>query len=115
LASFLSSLAPPAVNTRPTQSMPGSPTKSSPTSSQAPHRTRSDPKISLSAHEEEKYDDEAPKSEKEKYLKLFTLREEKNEHIQEVRELTRVPVYLKTELSKSPPCLTIRSLNPFAL
>ncbi|CRK39931.1 hypothetical protein BN1723_015616 [Verticillium longisporum] len=29
--------------------------------------------------------------------------------------MTRVPVILKTDLTKSPPCLTIRSLNPYAL
>jgi protein SSD1 len=92
-------LAPPA-NTRPTQSMPGSPTKNSPTSSQTPHRTRSDPKLSVSAHDGAKSDE---LSKKEKYLHMFTLREEKGDYIQEIRELTKVPVYLKTELSKSPP------------
>ncbi|KAI5805893.1 hypothetical protein EDC01DRAFT_626698 [Geopyxis carbonaria] len=106
-------LAPPQASTRPTQSMPGSPTKS-PTSSQAPHRTRSDPKISVSALDSQKNDDEGL-SNAEKYLHMFTVREERGENIQEVRELTKVPVFLKTELSKSPPCLTIRSLNPFAL
>lgn len=40
---------------------------------------------------------------KEKYAHLFTLREEKGDYIQEVRELTLVPVFLKTDLSKSPP------------
>lgn len=110
-------LAPPA-NTRPTQSMPGSPTKNSPTTPQTPHRTRSDPKLSVSAHDGvdgAAKSDEQELSKKEKYLHMFTLREEKGDYIQEVRELTKVPVYLKTELSKSPPCLTIRSLNPFAL
>jgi protein SSD1 len=125
-------LAPPPTNTRPTQSMPGSPTKNSPTTSQTPHRTRSDPKLSVSALDAQKTD-EQELTKKEKYLHMFTLREEKGDYIQEVRELTKVPVYLKTELSKSPPyvlqsqppqeplliayysCLTIRSLNPFAL
>lgn len=105
---------PPAINTRPTQSMPGSPAKS-PTASQSPHRTRSDPKLSVSAHEDASPKGEGQESKKEKYLHMFTMREEKGDYIQEVRELTKVPVYLKTELSKSPPCLTIRSLNPFAL
>ncbi|CAZ83341.1 unnamed protein product [Tuber melanosporum] len=107
-------LAPVAASTRPTQSMPGSPTKNSPTSSQTPHRTRSDPKISVAAHDSEKADGREGSNE-DKYLQMFTLREEKGDYIQEVRELTRVPVFLKTELSKSPPCLTIRSLNPYAL
>ncbi|KAI6247657.1 Virulence protein SSD1 [Erysiphe necator] len=52
---------------------------------------------------------------KEKYFKLFSLREENGEYIQDVKELMRVPVILKTDLTKSPPCLTIRSLNPYAL
>lgn len=93
------SLAPPQ-NNRPTQSMPGSPSKNSPT--QAPHRTRSDPKISVSALDDQKGGD-PELSHKEKYIDMFTLREEKGYYIQEVRELTRVPVFLKTELTKSPP------------
>ncbi|KAI9711931.1 MAG: hypothetical protein M1828_001773 [Chrysothrix sp. TS-e1954] len=61
---------------------------------------------------------EAPESkltDKEKYLKFFTLRETGGNYIQDVTEMTRVPVILKTDLTKSPPCLTIRSLNPYAL
>lgn len=99
-----SSLAPPPANTRPTQSMPGSPTKNSPTptSAQTPHRTRSDPKMSVATHERDLADGSGV-SIRDKYLHMFTLREEKGDYIQEVRELTRVPVFLKTELSKSPP------------
>ncbi len=40
---------------------------------------------------------------KEKYLKLFALREEGGEYIQDVTEMTRVPIILKTDLTKSPP------------
>jgi len=108
------SLAIPQGSNRPTQSMPGSPTKNSPTTAQTPHRTRSDPKMSVSAHQNQG-SDEPELSKKERYMHMFTLREEKGDYIQEVRELSRVPVFLKTELSKSPPCLTIRSLNPYAL
>ncbi|KAK4193016.1 hypothetical protein QBC35DRAFT_162304 [Podospora australis] len=78
---------------RPTQSVPGSPTRSSSTL----HRTRSDSKVPVA---------EAPETRltnKEKYLKLFKLREEGGEYIQDVTEMTRVPVILKTDLSKSPP------------
>lgn len=127
-------LAPPQVSTRPTQSMPGSPTKNSPTSAQTPHRTRSDPKMFVAPLGSDRTEGGGV-SNKDKYLHMFTLREEKSDYVQEVRELTRVPVYLKTELSKSPPyvspenlfvllenyslfwhsCLTIRSLNPYAL
>lgn len=83
---------------RSTQSMPPSPTRNG-HPPQGPHRTRSDPKIASSASE-------APESKltnKEKYLKLFTLREEDGEFIQDVTEMTRVPIILKTDLSKSPP------------
>lgn len=97
-----STLAPPQSSTRPTQSMPGSPTKNSPTSSQTPHRTRSDPKMSVTPIGSDKTDG-GEISNKDKYLHMFTLREERSDYIQEVRELTRVPVFLKTELSKSPP------------
>ncbi|TEA22211.1 Virulence protein SSD1 [Colletotrichum sidae] len=93
---------------RPTQSVPGSPTRSS-ADAKPLQRTRSDSKVPAP---------EAPEtrlSNKEKYLKLFKLREEGGEYIQDVTEMTRVPVILKTDLTKSPPCLTIRSLNPYAL
>jgi protein SSD1 len=84
---------------RPTQSMPPSPTRNGALSRQTPHRTKSDSKLSQSAgdHPETKL------SNKEKYLSMFTLREEGGEYIQDVREMTRVPVILKTDLSKSPP------------
>jgi protein SSD1 len=81
---------------RPTQSVPGSPTRSS-SNAGALHRTRSDSKVPMA---------EAPETRltnKEKYLKLFKLREEGGEYIQDVTEMTRVPVILKTDLSKSPP------------
>ncbi|KAI4117509.1 MAG: hypothetical protein LQ345_002266 [Seirophora villosa] len=96
---------------RPTQSMPGSPSGNGPSSEQAPHRTQSDPKLAISA----KDTPEAKLTNKEKYLGFFKLREEGGEYIQDVTEMTRVPVILKTDLTKSPPCLTIRSMNPYAL
>ncbi|KAH8425994.1 mRNA-binding translational repressor SSD1 [Aspergillus melleus] len=95
---------------RSTQSMPPSPTRNGHLQ-QAPHRTRSDPKIATISGDAP----EAKLTNKEKYLRLFKLREEDGEHIQDVTEMTRVPVILKTDLSKSPPCLTIRSVNPYAL
>ncbi len=110
---------------RPTQSMPPSPTRAE--SSASRQRTRSDPKHALSTGESQL-------SNKEKYLGMFKLREEGGEYIQDVTEMTRVPVILKTDLTKSPPydkhnslstkmslanidcrCLTIRSMNPYAL
>ncbi|ROW08847.1 hypothetical protein VMCG_02693 [Cytospora schulzeri] len=95
---------------RPTQSVPGSPTRSASTSAVGTlHRTKSDSKVPTV---------EAPENRltnKEKYLSLFKLREEGGEYIQDVTEMTRIPIILKTDLSKSPPCLTIRSLNPYAL
>ena len=88
---------------RPTQSMPPSPTGTE--AAAEPHRAQSDPKLASSAKA----------SNKEKYLGMFKLREEGGEYIQDVTEMTRVPVILKTDLTKSPPCLTIRSMNPYAL
>jgi protein SSD1 len=83
---------------RSTQSMPPSPTRNGHLQ-QGPHRTRSDPKIASSTSD-------APESKmtnKEKYLNLFKLREENGEFIQDVTEMTRLPIILKTDLSKSPP------------
>lgn len=91
---------PPSDNARPTQSMPPSPTGKAAPSSQVLSRTKSDPKLSISAAELKQ-----PQGTqlKEKYGHMFTLREEKGDYIQEVREMTMVPVYLKTDLTKSPP------------
>lgn len=95
---------------RPTQSMPPSPTRGD-LSGQAPQRVNSDSKLAKSASEAP----ETKLTNKEKYLSWFSLREQNGDYIQDVREMTRVPVILKTDLTKSPPCLTIRSLNPYAL
>ena len=46
---------------------------------------------------------EAKVTNKDRYLKMFTLREVGGESIQDVTEMTRVPVILKTDLTKSPP------------
>ncbi|KAL2025020.1 hypothetical protein VTK56DRAFT_22 [Thermocarpiscus australiensis] len=94
---------------RPTQSVPGSPTRASADTAGTLHRTSSDSKVPTADVPETRL------TNKEKYLKLFKLREEGGEYIQDVTEMTRVPVILKTDLTKSPPCLTIRSLNPYAL
>lgn len=89
----------PAGADRPTQSMPPSPTRNGLSTGQAPHRVKSDSKLAQSASEVP----EAKLTNKEKYLNWFTLREENGDYIQDVREMTRVPVILKTDLSKSPP------------
>ena len=96
---------------RPTQSMPPSPTHDGSVNDHAPLRTHSDPKLATNVGDTP----EAKLSNKEKYLSFFKLREEGGEYIQDVTEMTRVPVILKTDLTKSPPCLTIRSMNPYAL
>lgn len=91
------SLNPPNGADRPTQSMPQTPTRTSPASDL--HRTQSDPKLATAATE----GPEVKLSDKEKYLKFFKLRDEGGEYIQDVTEMTRVPVILKTDLTKSPP------------
>jgi protein SSD1 len=82
---------------RPTQSMPPSPTRRD--LAGAPHRVNSDSKIAQSAGDAA----ETKLTNKEKYLSWFTLREQNGDYIQDVREMTRVPVILKTDLTKSPP------------
>jgi protein SSD1 len=83
---------------RPTQSMPGSPTRNG-VPKTGPLRTQSDSRIFKAAGDlpENKLTD------KERYLSYFKLREEGGEYIQDVTEMTRVPIILKTDLSKSPP------------
>ena len=100
----------PQASDRPTQSMPPSPTRNG-SAADTPLRTHSDSKLASNAHDTP----EAKLSNKEKYSSFFKLREEGGEYIQDVTEMTRVPVILKTDLTKSPPCLTIRSMNPYAL
>jgi protein SSD1 len=82
---------------RPTQSMPPSPTRRD--LAGGPHRVNSDSKLTQSAGEAA----ESKLTNKEKYLSWFTLREQNGDYIQDVREMTRVPVILKTDLTKSPP------------
>lgn len=81
---------------RPTQSVPGSPARSA-SNAGTLQRTRSDSKVPVAEAVETRL------SNKEKYLKLFKLREEGGDYIQDVTEMTRVPIILKTDLSKSPP------------
>jgi len=78
---------------RVTHSGPSSPARNG----SGPQRSKSDSRTLNSAAPESKI------SNKEKYLGLFTLREEGGNHIQDVREMTRVPVLLNTDLTKSPP------------
>ena len=67
--------------------------------------------VSLSGHEQAPTESsngpskgtESTSTDKEKYLKMFSLREEGGESIQDVTEMTRIPVILKTDLTKSPP------------
>ncbi|KAL1306641.1 hypothetical protein AAFC00_005317 [Neodothiora populina] len=93
---------------RNTQSMPPSPTRNG-NVKQGPQRTKSDSKLLHGSTAETKL------SSRDKYLDMFKLREVNGDYIQDVTEMTRVPVILKTDMTKSPPCLTIRTLNPYAL
>ena len=81
---------------RPTQSMPPSPTRNGLDIPHAPVRTHSESKISTGASD-------AKLTDKERFMSFFKLREEGGEYIQDVTEMTRVPVILKTDLTKSPP------------
>ncbi|KAF3084621.1 hypothetical protein TWF569_005682 [Orbilia oligospora] len=96
-------------STRPTQSMPGSPTKNL---GQQPHRTRSDPKLSVTAAKDKTKKQNM--NSKEFWMPYWSLKEDGSDYIQYIKEMTRVPVILRAELSKSPPCLTTRTINPYA-
>lgn len=48
------------------------------------------------------------------YLAECVTRVEGENCIQEVRELSRLPVLLRAEIGMTLPCLTVRTLNPFA-
>ena len=87
---------------RPTQSMPPSPTRNG-----LSHRTNSDSNLVHSAGD----GPESKLTNKEKYLSLFKLREVNGDYIQDVTEMTRVPVILKTDLTKSPPYVARHSYH----
>lgn len=78
---------------RTTQSGPPSPARND----QGPQRSKSDSRLLDSNLIEAKL------TNKEKYLGLFALREQNGDYIQDVKEMTRVPVLLRTDLTKSPP------------
>ncbi|EGV63824.1 RNB-domain-containing protein, partial [Yamadazyma tenuis ATCC 10573] len=48
------------------------------------------------------------------YLENLTIRREGNYNIQEIKELTQVPVLIRAEIGMALPCLTVRVLNPFS-
>lgn len=48
------------------------------------------------------------------YFKQVVTRVDGPHYIQEVRELQQVPVLLRSEIGMALPCLTVRTLNPFA-
>ena len=81
---------------RNTQSMPPSPTRNG-ASKHGPQRTKSDSRVLHNSAPDAKL------SNKDKYLSMFKLREVNGDCIQYVTEMTRVPVILKTDMTKSPP------------
>lgn len=82
-----------------TQSMPPSPTRNGAHPFIA-QRTQSDPRLTTIGSSELT---DNKQSVKDKYMRHFSLREEGGEYIQDVTEMTRIPVILKTDLTKSPP------------
>lgn len=79
---------------RATHSGPPSPARNA----LAPQRSKSDSRILNNENLPE-----SKLSNKDKYLGYFTLREEGGDCIQDVKEMARVPVLLRTDLTKSPP------------
>lgn len=49
----------------------------------------------------------------EPYIKTCVTRVEDKSYIQEVRELSQIPILLRAEIGMSLPCLTVGALNPF--
>lgn len=80
---------------RNTQSMPQTPNRGSPANHL--YRTQSESKLNSGGTPETRL------SNKENFLKMFSLRQEGGHFIQDVKEMTRVPIILKTDLTKSPP------------
>ncbi|KAI9677279.1 MAG: hypothetical protein M1829_002621 [Trizodia sp. TS-e1964] len=91
------SLNPSAGYDHPAQTTSHSPTRNTATTDRQPRHAHSSSKLSAESTAESKLTD------KEKYLHMFTLREQNGDYIQDVTEMTRVPVILKTDLTKSPP------------
>ncbi|KAK9373899.1 uncharacterized protein V1513DRAFT_480069 [Lipomyces chichibuensis] len=90
------------------KSLPPSPTKRSPSvNSDKPQRTASMTKINSLG-------DAATANPLDAYLGDVVTRVDGTQFIQEIRELQHVPVLLRAEIGKSLPCLTVRTLNPFA-
>lgn len=81
---------------RSTQSMPPSPTRNGHLTQ--PHRTHSDSKLASGSDIPE-----GKLTNKEKFWSFFKLREVDGEFIQDVTDMSRVPIVLKTDLTKSPP------------
>lgn len=48
------------------------------------------------------------------YLQDLNIRVENDSYIQEIKELTQVPVLIRAEIGMALPCLTVRVLNPFS-
>ncbi|KAK9370670.1 hypothetical protein V1509DRAFT_616462 [Lipomyces kononenkoae] len=90
------------------KSLPPSPTKRSPSvDSEKPQRTASMTKINSLG-------DGTAANPLDAYLGDVVTRVDGDQCIQEIRELQHVPVLLRAEIGKSLPCLTVRTLNPFA-
>jgi len=84
---------------RNTQSLPPSPTRgNSLSSATGPQRAKSDSRAMSKVAPEAKMS-----SNKEQYMKLFKLRSDGGENIQDITEMVRLPIVLKTDMTKSPP------------
>ncbi|KAK7207712.1 hypothetical protein BZA70DRAFT_22662 [Myxozyma melibiosi] len=93
------------------KSLPGSPVKRSPSRALNEKPTRTASMTKMNAIEKEEAADAGALA---AYLGDVVSRINGEELIQEIRELTHVPVLLRADIGKSLPCLTVRTLNPFA-
>jgi protein SSD1 len=87
-------------------------TKSMPSS---PIRTSSFPKTNVRTNSSSGINSEtAPVGGLQPYLQNVTTKVEGDSHIQVIKELQQVPVLIRAEIGMALPCLTVRTLNPFA-
>ena len=92
-----------------TRSMPSSPTRSS----SFPRNVRTNSSSLIKSDSANGASDIDALSGLKPYLQDLITRVDNGSYIQEIRELTQVPILIRAEIGMALPCLTVRALNPF--
>lgn len=92
-----------------TRSMPSSPTRSS----SFPKNVRTNSSSLIKSDSTNGASDIDALSGLKPYLQDLITRVDSGSYIQEIRELTQVPILIRAEIGMALPCLTVRALNPF--